>query len=96
MADDKEPMQASGIDGAGKEVANENDPPSAGRPDMEDTSGDSGGGAYPSPHNDPENAKPEDGFMGHGGQSDIRYFGGGQLGAKDVGERHNATTEDED
>lgn len=94
MADEKEPMQADGHDL--KKVANENDPPSAGRPDMEDNQGDSGGGPYPSPHNDPDQAHPEDGFMGHGGQSDMRYYGDGQLGGEEVGERHNATTEDED
>jgi hypothetical protein len=33
MADEKEPMQADGSD-LPKETANENDPPSAGRPDM--------------------------------------------------------------
>jgi hypothetical protein len=95
MADDKEPMQADGSD-LGNEVANENDPPSAGRPDMEDNEGDSGGGPYPSPHNDPDNANPEGGFMGHGGQSDMRYYGDGQLGGEEVGEQQNATTEDED
>ena len=79
-----------------KDIANENDPPSAGRPEMQDNAGQSGGGAYPNPHNDPENADPEDGLMGHGGQSEMPYYGDGQLGSKQVGERHNATTEDED
>jgi hypothetical protein len=96
MADEKEPMQADGAGGPGKEIANDDDPPSAGRPDMEHNEGDSGGGPYPNPHNDPENAKPEDTFMGHGGQSDMRYYGEGQLGSEDVGEPENAVTEDED
>jgi hypothetical protein len=34
--------------------------------------------------------------MGHGGQSDMRYYGDGQLGGEEVGEQQNATTEDED
>ena len=96
MGDDKEPMQAGGSGSAGRAVANENDPPSAGRPDMEDNEGDSAGGPYPSPHNDPDKADPEDTFMGHGGQSDMRYFGDGQLGDEEVGEPENAVTEDED
>jgi hypothetical protein len=96
MADDKEPMQADGEGGPGRAVANENDPPGAGRPDMEANGGQSGGGAYPSPHNDPDKAEPESGFLGHGGQSDMRYYGEGQLGSETVDERHNATTEDED
>src|SRR3954470_23045288 len=65
MADDKEPMQADGEGGPGRAVANENDPPGAGRPDMEANGGQSGGGAYPSPHNDPDKAEPESGFLGH-------------------------------
>ncbi len=92
-SDEKEPMQASGEKLADVDDGN---PPSAARPDMEENRGQSGGGAYPNPHNDPEDAKPEDGFMGHGGQSDMRYYGDGQLGSKQVGERRNATTEDED
>ena len=77
-------------------MADDKDPASAGRPDMEDNRGQSGGGAYPNPHNDPDKADPEDGFMGHGGQSNMPYYGDGQLGSEQVGERHNATTEDED
>jgi hypothetical protein len=93
MADEKEPMQADGTD-LGKIVANENDPPSAGRPDMDDNEGDSGGGPYPSPHNDPDNAAPESGFMGHGGQSDMRYYGDGHLGDEEIGEDQNAVAEE--
>lgn len=96
MAEEKEPMQAGGTKGAGAALAEEEDPPSAGRPDMDENEGQSGGGAYPNPHSDPQNAKPENTFMGHGGQSDMRYYGDGQLGSEEVGKRHNATTEDED
>lgn len=50
--------------------------------------GDSGGGAYPNPHT---GKKPEnDGFMGHGGQTDMPYHGGGQLGAEAVEGNENA------
>jgi hypothetical protein len=70
MADHKEPMQANGTqDDAGEEIAEERDPASAGRPDMKENHGLSGGGTYPNPHNDPENADSENTFLGHGGQS---------------------------
>jgi hypothetical protein len=62
---------------------------------MEDNEGQSGGGAYPNPHNDPANADPEGGFMGHGGQSDIRYYGDGEPLADGAAGRDNAVTEDE-
>ena len=53
--------------------------------------GDSGGGAYPNPHTgkDPSNG----GFMGHGGQTEMPYHGGQQLGEQDVGGNVNAATE---
>jgi hypothetical protein len=42
-------------------------------PDKAPTGGESGGGAYPNPH---RGKKPkDDGFMGHGGQSEIDYSG---------------------
>ena len=95
MADDKEPMEAGGTGGAGNAAANDDDPASAGRPDMQDNEGQSGGGAYPSPHNDPANADPEGGFTGHGGQSDMRYYGDGEPVSDGAAERDNAVTEDE-
>jgi len=49
--------------------------------------GDSGGGAYPNPHS---GKKPDnDGFMGHGGQTEMEYHGSGQLGEQDVGGNEN-------
>ena len=40
--------------------------------------GESGGGAYPNPHT---GKKPTGGgFMGHGGQTEMEYYGGGQAG----------------
>ena len=89
MAEDKQTMQADGTDGAGADVAEEANPPSAGRPGMDDNFGQSGGGAYPNPHSG------EDAGGFHGGQSEPGYFGGGQLGSKDVGETHNAPDEED-
>jgi hypothetical protein len=96
MADEKEPMQASGAGGVGREIAEEENPPSADRPDMADNAGQSGGGAYPNPHNDPDDADPEGGFMGHGGQSDMRYYGDGEPGSDSIAEADNAVNEDDD
>jgi len=54
--------------------------------------GDSGGGAYPNPHTGKE-AGTSDGFMGHGGQSEMPYHGKGQLGEDKVGDNANAPAE---
>jgi hypothetical protein len=89
MANEKEQMEADGKGGLGREVAEEKAPPSAGRPLMGENVGQSGGGAYPNPHQ----GKNEGGF--HGGQSDPGYFGGGQLGSEEVGESHNAVNEED-
>lgn len=51
--------------------------------------GESGGGAYPNPQT---GKKPDGGgFMGHGGQSDIDYHGGGQ-GGEQGGDAPNAVS----
>jgi hypothetical protein len=83
MADENEPMQADGTDVDSAE--HKKNPPSAGRPDMNSNAGESGGGAYPSPHNDPANADPQNTFLGHGGESDM-----GGMGDSDEGpdEKH--------
>lgn len=54
--------------------------------------GESGGGAYPNPHAVDEGHSQ--GFMGHGGQSDIAYHGPGQLGDEQVddGDAPNSAT----
>jgi hypothetical protein len=57
--------------------------------------GDSGGGAYPNPHTGQEGEEAREGWMGHGGQSDMNYYGKGRLGGKDVGENANAPAEGE-
>ena len=50
--------------------------------------GDSGGGAYPNPHS---GKKPgNDGYMGHGGQTEMPYHGKGQLGEEAVEGNANA------
>lgn len=95
QGDEKEPMEAGGTGGVGRAAANDDDPPSAGRPDMQDNQGQSGGGAYPNPHDDPANAEPLTGFMGHGGQSDMRYYGDGEPLVDSNAEKENAVTEDE-
>ena len=53
--------------------------------------GDSGGGAYPNPHTGKEGSGRE-GFFGSGGQTEMAYHGGQQLGDQDVGGNVNAAT----
>ncbi len=82
----KEPMQAMG------------DGNNAGKDDgvgVEDTGGrspegQSNGGAYPNPQT---GKTPQNGAMGHGGQTDIDYHGGGDETAS--GGDGNAVTEKE-
>ena len=50
--------------------------------------GQAGGGAYPNPHTGKEGGKNE-GFMGHGGQTEMPYHGTGQLGETDTGGNPN-------
>jgi hypothetical protein len=58
--------------------------------------GESGGGAYPNPHSGKDD-HPGDGFLGHGGQTDIAYHGPEQLGDDQVGQDQNpnAATKDD-
>lgn len=51
--------------------------------------GDSGGGAYPNPHTGKEGGGRE-GYMGHGGQTEMPYYGGNKLGEQDLGDNPNA------
>lgn len=89
--DEKTPVQA---DGEGTHPKAVDDPASAGRPDMQDNAGQSGGGAYPNPYDDEQGNLQEDhGF--HGGQSIMGYHGKGELGSEEVGETHNAPTEED-
>ena len=50
--------------------------------------GDSGGGAYPNPHTGKEGGN--DGYTGHGGQTEMPYHGTGQLGEDDLGPNPNS------
>lgn len=81
MADEKQPTQAMP------------DPTLKGAPDGVNTQGNAGteeqiaGGAYPNPHTGKEERGEKSGFggfFGHGGQSEMGYYGTGQLGDKDV------------
>lgn len=53
------------------------------------TTGESDGGAYPNPQTGKE--PTNSGFMGHGGQTEIGYHGGGQAGEQG-GDAPNAAT----
>jgi hypothetical protein len=77
---DKQPMQADGGDAAAGKIAS--------RPGG---TGESGGGAYPNPHTGKDD-HPGDGFLGHGGQTDIGYHGSGQLGDRKVDDEGNANS----
>jgi hypothetical protein len=55
--------------------------------------GDSGGGAYPNPHTG-KDGRDNGGWMGHGGQTSMPYYGEGQLGDEKVGENANAPAEE--
>jgi hypothetical protein len=54
--------------------------------------GQSGGGPYPNPHTGKEGGANE-GWMGHGGQSEMPYHGEGRLGEDKVGGNANAPAE---
>jgi hypothetical protein len=93
MADEKEPMQANGVaTGSSDRKGDE----SRARPDMEENAGESGGGAYPHPKNRPENAQPQNTFMGHGGQSDMGDAGANEFGSAETGQPDDGATSDND
>lgn len=52
--------------------------------------GDSGGGAYPNPHSGKEGNSSREGYMGHGGQTEMAYHGTGQLGEDTTGGNANS------
>jgi hypothetical protein len=77
---DKQPMQAMSTshDGAHDGVAD--------RPDKDGGfdaggKGESDGGAYPNPHTGKKAPGGFGKFLGHGGQTEQGYYGGGQAGA---------------
>ena len=55
--------------------------------------GDSAGGAYPNPHSGKEGEGGREGYMGHGGQTEMPYHGSGRLGEQDAGGNPNSATE---
>jgi hypothetical protein len=81
---DKKPMQAAGNRDA---IVHED---GVGRPHGRATPGESGGGAYPNPHRGKKPKHSPDDFLGHGGQTEIAYHGGGQLGEQVVEEQSGA------
>lgn len=55
--------------GADEQIDNDEFKPGGATPGRDEGgSGESGGGAYPNPHT---GKKPKDGFMGHGGQTEL-------------------------
>jgi hypothetical protein len=56
--------------------------------------GDGEGGAYPNPHTGRE--PTQGGFMGHGGQTEIGYHGGGQAGDEGKPSPNAAASGEED
>jgi hypothetical protein len=69
------------------------DPEETGKMNGRTGGGDSGGGAYPNPHTGKEGEGGREGYMGHGGQTEMPYHGSGQLGDQDVGGTDNAPAE---
>ncbi|GGB23898.1 hypothetical protein GCM10011380_11970 [Sphingomonas metalli] len=78
---DKQPVQAAGEDGRKGAPDGVNDPHG------KQGGGESAGGAYPNPQTG--KAEKNDGFMSHGGQTEIDYSGS-------KGGEGNAVTEGED
>jgi len=59
----------------------------------------SSGGPYPNPHTGKDKSRSEgkaDGYMGHGGQSEMEYHGTGRLGETKTGENPNAPAGEDD
>lgn len=63
------------------------------RPDDAAMSGESGGGAYPNPHNSPGDKEDETTQYPGGQSGGAGYFGHGQLGPKRLSENENAVSE---
>ncbi|MDB5690224.1 MAG: hypothetical protein JWL91_2100 [Sphingomonas bacterium] len=82
---DKVPMPASG-DGknkGGADGVNASGARAAG--------GESGGAHYDNPHTGKDGGGDSSGFMGHGGQTDIGYHGGGQAGDEGAAKSNSPT-----
>jgi hypothetical protein len=82
-------MQAAG-NGANTKKQGANSKPYG--DDQSTTTGQSGGGAYPNHHSKTKAKNKTGSFMGHGGQSEIRYYGGADKEAS--GGNTNGVTQD--
>lgn len=79
MSEPRTPVSGGGADqGAPDGVSGSPDTGAAGNIQGRTPGGESGGGGYPNPQTGKEG--DAGGFMGHGGQTEIGYHGGGQLG----------------
>ena len=84
MSGSEMPVSGGGPDqGAPDGVAASPDTGAAGNIQGRTPGGESGGGGYPNPQTGKKGSS-SDGFMGHGGQTEIGYHGGGQLGSGDA------------
>ena len=95
----KQPMQADGaatrpnVTDENGELASRRNPDPAGE---SQNAGESGGGPYPNPHSGKgDSPDGPDKFGGHGGQSEIAYHGGGQLGEERPTGTPNAPTRED-
>ena len=79
------PMQAAGTDMRRSQADGVSEHPGG----LEDP-GQSGGGAYPNPHRGKTTRDAPGDFMGHGGQTENAYHGGGQLGDRKVAPQSGA------
>lgn len=95
----KQPMQADGdagqtkiADDNGELASRRNADQAGGLPNP----GESGGGAYPNPRTG-KKGSPDgpDTFGGHGGQTEIAYHGGGQLGEEQSAGTPNSPTKED-
>lgn len=88
--DDQNPKTpVSGGDGAKGAPDGVSERPDGGTIQGRTPAGESGGGGYPNPQTGKETTNG--GFMGHGGQTEIGYHGGGQAGEQG-GDAPNAAT----
>jgi len=83
-AEGRHAMQADGRGGQ----ATHGDGVSQARVNGRGDPGESGGGPYPNPHSGKKPDSSPGDFLGHGGQTEIGYHGGGQLGGKPADPDH--------
>lgn len=86
VMNDKEPTPVSGGDGR------QGTPDGVNQSDARTAGGESGGGGYDNPHTGKDGDSDASGFLGHGGQTEIGYHGGGQASSQGIATQ-NATAE---